>query len=555
MKRRKIGIISGFALLLVLIVIGVSWYGYHHFGTLSTKQISANINSELIHTRQKQQAPLTKTYRQKLNSGHYTPDNMYVKLNPYKTSPLSALVAFKTKQASQVSIAVQGKSDRTTIKTTYSGYKTKHKLSILGLYPDYNNTVTLTIKAKNGQVTHKTLHIKTAKLPRALAKVKINVKTANKKKMAIGNDKLTFFVRTTKQPFGVDADGNIRWYSTNYSQHVFKELKNGHLLYLAKKNNQAEIYNELLETDFTGRIYKEYHFSNKTKSSNDTSGKGETTIVHHDTIELPNRDLLLTVSDGGGKYIEDTMVQISHKTGKVNKVIDLKKILPVKMWRQYDSTKRSDGKIDWFHQNSIYYDKSDDSLVISGRHQDLVMKLDYQTNQIKWLFSGKQKTDWPRKYRSKILKTKGDTTYPGGQHAAILLPTASANHKNLILFNNNIAITNGPEATSKQYSEGVQYQLNEKDKTIKQTWAYGKTLGKQNFSPIIGSSRYLNTNNRLLCFGFLKSGNKSRIIEVDKTTNQPVFDVELTNLPNKGYVYRSERFSLYPQNHNNQTYE
>ena len=36
-------------------------------------------------------------------------------------------------------------------------------------------------------------------------------------------------------------------------------------------------------------------------------------------------------------------------------------------------------KIDWFHQNSIFYDETDESIIISGRNQDIVMKLDYKT--------------------------------------------------------------------------------------------------------------------------------------------------------------------------------
>ncbi|ANK58952.1 aryl-sulfate sulfotransferase [Loigolactobacillus backii] len=557
MKRHRVGFISALILVVVLVILGISWHQQRYAGTISAKKISANLNSSLITTRQKRQAQATKKYQQKLNSGNYTENNMYVKINPYQTSPLTALVEFQTKTASQVSLRVVGKSAKTSIKTTYSGYQHKHQLSILGLYADYNNTVVVTLKQKNGQITHKTLRLKTAKLPAALAAIKINVKTANKQKMVIGQDKLTFIVRTTKQPFGIDADGNIRWYSTNYSQHVFKELQNGHLMYLAKKNNSAKVYNEMLETDFIGRVYKEYHFSSEAKSSNSENLDDDVTVVHHDAIELPNRDLLMTVSDGGSKYIEDTIVQVSHKTGKITKVIDMKKILPAKMWRKFTSEKRNNGKVDWLHMNSLYYDKSDNSLVISSRHQDLVLKMNYKTNRIKWLFSGKKKSSWPVSYRNKVLTVKGKITYPGGQHAAILLPDQNNQQlKDLIIFNNNIAITNGPKKTSEKYSEGVQYAINKKTKTIRQTWSYGKSLGKQNFSQIIGSDRYLSATNRLLCFGFLNGGDRSDIIEVNKKTNQQVFNVQLNNLGTKGYTYRSERFSLYPNNHKiNRTYE
>lgn len=104
------------------------------------------------------------------------------------------------------------------------------------------------------------------------------------------------------------------------------------------------------------------------------------------------------------------MVELSRKTGKVVKVIDLKKLLPAELYETYKATKRADGKLDWFHQNSIDYDTSDDSIVISSRNQDLVMKLDYKTSKIKWLFSSKSASKWPLKYRKLLLKAADSQT-------------------------------------------------------------------------------------------------------------------------------------------------
>ncbi|KRM23353.1 hypothetical protein FC90_GL000307 [Latilactobacillus graminis DSM 20719] len=518
---------------------------------LSTAQIIKNIGSQTIGTRQNSQQALTDQYQKLLKTDQYSKTNPYVKVNPYGTSPLSALVLFTTDDMTKVTVEVVGKTNKTSIKgSTEQTYTKRHAISVLGLYANYRNQVRLTITDKAGHKTAQMLTIKTAALPKAIAAMSLKVKTADKTKMAIGDSSLTFLVRSTQYPVGVDADGEIRWYSTNYVQHIFKVLRNGRLLYLTKPNNADLVYNDLVETDFMGRVYREYQFSPETRNNESANNRIETTIIHHDAIELPNHNLLLTVSDGSAKYIEDTMVELSRKTGKVVKVIDLKRLLPAKLYQNYDATKRSDGKLDWFHQNAIDYDSSDNSIVISSRNQDLVMKLDYQTAKIKWIFSSKPVNQWPIKMRKLLLKpADSQTTFTGGQHAATIWTTGKANRKKLVLFNNNIAVSNGDQKTSGKYSEGVSYLIDEQERTIKKTWSYGKSLGKTYFSNVIGSTRQLVNGNYLIDFGYNNSGRTSHIVEVNPQTNQEVYNLTFTKFTQTGYAYRAERFALYNQNY------
>mgnify|MGYP003361763613 CR=1 FL=1 len=79
--------------------------------------------------------------------------------------------------------------------------------------------------------------------------------------------------------------------------------------------------------------------------------------------------------------------------------------------------------------------------------------------------------------------------------------------------------------------------------TIDQTWAYGKSLGKANFTPIIGYTQKLTDTNYLLDFGFKNGGKESNIIEVDG--QQQVFNVTLTNPAAKAYAYRAYRLPVF----------
>ena len=503
------------------------------------EELSVTLNEEW----QEDQSEKEKEYQELLKSGDYNADNIYVKVDPYDASPLSALLLFQTEEAMKVEISVVGKDDESTIKNSFEEYTTDHSIPVLGLYADTDNEVTVKLTNEAGTSVEKKVTIKTGALAKSIAEIEVN--EADTGKMALGDSELTFVVPSTKRAYAFDANGDVRWYSTRYNSHIFKELANGNLLYLTKESNDADTYNVLLETDYLGKIYNRYDFSSSSASNDTGKSEGEMTVIHHDGIELPSGNLLLTVNDGSN-YIEDTMIELNRETGEIEKTIDLKDILPESFYEEYDSTSREDGKIDWFHQNSVEYDEADDSIIISGRHQDTIMKIDYSTNEIKWIMG--DSSGWPESYQKYFLD--GDIKASGGQHAAIVLPDQDDNAEttDILYYDNNISVTRGDEADSEKYSEARQVRINEEDRTIEEVWTFGEDLGEAYFTKIIGSARYLTDNgNRLVNFGYREEGKTSSIMEVTED-GETVLDVDLTDFPASAWAYRAERFSLYNDN-------
>ena len=500
------------------------------------EQLSVSLNDEW----QEMQSEKEKKYQNLLKSGEYTEDNIYVQLDPYDASPLSALLLFQTEDAMTVDISVAGKDEATTIKNSFDDYETDHSIPVLGLYPDTENEVTVTLTDESGNSMEKTVTIKTGTLAKSIAN--IEVKEADTTKMELGDSELTFVVPSTKRAYAFDANGDVRWYSTRYNSHIFKELTNGNLLYLTKESNDADTYNVLLETDYLGKIYHRYDFSSSSAANDTGKSEGEMTVIHHDGNELPSGNFLLTVNDGSN-YIEDTMIELNRETGEIEKTIDLKDILPEAFYEDYDSTSREDGKVDWFHQNSVEYDEADNSIIISGRHQDTIMKIDYDTSEIKWIMG--DSSGWPESYQKYFLN--GEVKASGGQHAAIVLPDQDDNDEttDILYYDNNISVTRGDEETSEKYSEARQVRINDAEMTIEEVWTFGEALGKDYYTKIIGSARYLsNTGNRLVNFGYRDEGQTSSIMEVTEE-GETVLNVDLTDFPTSAWAYRAERFSLY----------
>ncbi|MBC1934308.1 aryl-sulfate sulfotransferase [Listeria seeligeri] len=532
-KRRKTIVII-MASCIILLAAGMGYYFYQD-KQKTTKQDYYMLDTDLVD----EQTAIEKQL--KADSRDATLDKPYVKLNPYGTSPLTALLLFNTAEKMKITVEVEGENADTTIESEVgSEYTTEHEVAVLGLYADKANTVKISAVTQDGKKTEKIITIQTDKLPAEMPT--IDVKTSDTKKMEQTGNQLTFITPSTKYAYGVDSNGDVRWYSTKYNSHVFKELENGHLLYLTKYDNADDTYSLLLETDYLGKVYHAYSMT--TEAESEQSGSSSKSAIHHDAIELPSGNLLLTINDDT-KYMEDTMIEIDRQTGEVVKTIDLKDILPEEFYKDYKA--RSDGKVDWFHQNAIWYDESDDSIIISSRSQDTVMKIDYDSTKIKWILSDKE--GWPDSYKKYLLNPIGDNfKYPAGQHAVEILPDQDDNSDtvDILLYDNNEVITRGDEDESGKYSEAVQYRINEKTKKVEMVFSFGKDLGEDYWTEIVGGARYMETTgNYLVNFGHRKDGKESSIIEVNQA-GEVVFEMNLTSFPESAWAYRAERFSLYP---------
>lgn len=432
-------------------------------------------------------------------------DKPQIIVNPYKISPLSAIIMFETKEEVTAKISISTKSNcQNKIDFNYPKNK-RHRLPIYGLFADQDNVITVDFGSQ-----HFSLNVKTDPLPNYIVKPTV----AEDKKACVDNND---FIFTTPSANGVkmtayDKNYNVRWYLTERFIWDNKLLKNGHLLLGSGDLAHAPYYSKsIFEIDMLGKIYHEYKIPGG---------------YHHDFFELKNGNLLVATNDlsTGDGTVEDVIVEINRQTGEVAHSIDLKQLLPQKEGKSGDWT-----AYDWFHNNSVWYDEKTDAIILSGRHQDAIVSISRDHNaQIGWKINYivGDPTNWGQDMQKYFLKPPENicpTDQPEKsncqqfewqwmQHAAMILPNGD-----LFVFDNGVNRSKDKKKflpAEQNYSRGVIYRLDLTNRTIRQIWQYGKDRGSNYYSPYISDVDYLADNHYLITSGGIGFKN-------GKVVNQP----------------------------------
>ncbi len=436
-----------------------------------------------------------------IDGGNYTITSPFVALDPYGTSPLSALVAFQTTEEGSVSVEIAGKTSATTVTHDFDEDGTTHLLPIYGLYGDTNNKVTITFTGVSGKISKKVVYIQTDALPENM--VVADVTVANTSQMVDG---FTYGIREGGGSYAIDANGDIRWYTTiEISTMPIKRLANGNIISGSSTLVEGEsVAASLFEFDMLGRVYNEYLIYG----------------VHHEVVELSNGDLLVAASVGD--TVEDYIVRLDRTTGEIVQDWDFHDILDMEYlsdesWQYHiynnqtlnNPTKTETAKWntvysrsanDWFHNNALYYNEEENTIMASGRMKDAIVKFDADTGEVIWILADPN-VEWAQTtYADKMLTPIGeDFEYAYGQHAITMTDDGD-----ILLFDNgnyrskeyDTALT-----ADETYSRAVRYSIDEETMTVEQVWQYGKELGSYAYSSYISDIDYLGEDHYLINFG------------------------------------------------------
>ena len=505
-------IISILALLIILFVI---------FNYLSTNKEEVDVIASLV-TKQE-------NIENGIDTKGYTLENPNVILNPYEISPLTALIIFDTDEEVSPKVTIKGKDELSTYTHTFEKSK-KHYLPIYGLYPGYNNEVIIECNGKT-----ETIYIQTENLPSDFI-LPTDV-IANKEKLT--NDLYFFTPSSSGYTCAYDVNGDVRWYLTTNALWEINRLENGHLLISTERLINSPYYmTGLYEMDLLGKIYTEYSLEGG---------------YHHDYFEMENGNLLIASDDFYNEEgtVEDYIVELDRNTGKIVKTFDLKDILNME-----DGQSENWSSYDWFHNNSVWYDKETNSIILSGRHQDAVINIDYNTGKLNWIIG--DPTNWSEEYQKYFFTPVGDNfEWQWSQHAAMITPEGYV----FILDNGNNKSKIKEEYVNAEnsYTRGVMYKIDTTNMTIEQIWQYGKERGSSFYSPYISDVDYLAKDHYIVHSGgivYVNGKNSNQPAGISGADRLVSDTVELLNdevifelvLPTNNY--RVEKMSLYYENEN-----
>lgn len=355
------------------------------------------------------------------------------------TRPLSATY-------SRNYLARQGKLDAQTGKIT---------LPIFGLYANYNNTVILKAVYNDGSSKQSTVTGATAVFDDPC---EFNTPTVRQARTATTELSYDFILVASNcgqsSPTVLDTDGAVRWVGTaGVAHHTTAFYDNA--MYQAAGTRLLRI-----ELDGTVNVLADY------------SDIGVVGFTHN--LDRGKYGLIADVDTVN--YVETENIEID-KSGKVIKRWNLAAILSAAMIAGGDDPtqfiRRAKGNYafgspeDWWHNNSVTYRQSDDSLLISSR-ENFVICLDYESGAIKWIFGDttKQWYQFPslRKY---ALATGPSTVAPDGQHAL------SITHDNdLLLMDNGRESQHHSPAGPRRNTATRKYALDLQNKVATQVWVY-----------------------------------------------------------------------------------
>ena len=379
-------------------------------------------------------------------------------VNPYGNSPLTAVAAFHTDKELGGTVTVKGKDEKNDITGTFEA-ATDHLVPIYGLYNGATTEVVLTLE----DGTSTTVEVTTEKTDINVG----TIETTMSDDSAYDYSNLTFVCSSAGMLYALDSAGDIRWYFTDGGVLGVHQLKNGHLMMPTSFLLKSMYYKAgLQEIDLSGKIYRQYMIPGG---------------MHHDFQELPDGNLLVAGDSPDLSTVEDYVVEIDRESGEVVWELNAADLIGKEDGQSASIATDGSDEIDWFHNNSLWYDEKNDLVLLSARHKDAIVAVKKSDKNIAWILG--DPTGWENTDSDLFFTLEGeDSEWFYAQHNVTMLDNGD-----IMLFDNGTAkvkrINNDDRVTGDDvYSRAVIYHIDTDAMTATQVYEYGKERGSDWYS-------------------------------------------------------------------------
>lgn len=370
--------------------------------------------------------------------GDYDEANPLIVHNPYGTNTTSLYVYFKSSKALKTSYTIHAEGVSDYSQTIESTQTKEHEFQIIGLIPNTDNTITLSMVDKKGNEVTYTFTYNFGSL---LGDEKVQLsQTSQSQLLTTDTSQLSNGLYTI---LGNDSDGLdfMYYYDSNgvlrgevpirgYRSHRIL-FKNGLMYYSISEHKIAAV-------DSLGQVQK-------------MISTGDYQLHHDYAFDNDNNLLVLASKEIEGDYensrSEDLILKIDLDTQEITGTLDLGDVFKnyKKQTTVPESDKNSEGVygLDWMHINSIQC-LDDDSIIISSRETSTIIKLSdvFDNTKIDYLIG--EQSFWDNtKYANKVLTKEGDFASATGQHSVTYEKDDSLpdGQYYLYMFNNNFSVS------------------------------------------------------------------------------------------------------------------
>lgn len=548
-----------------------------------------------------------------------------VYMNPYKVAPLTAIIMNGGYNVTDVKVVVKGK-DGGGIDIAYNVSDNQVRLHggipVWGLYPEYRNNVEVSYK-RNGEAMSETYQIygPAVYLPGPGTNQIGTLPKANVKKMdpkfkdrlyfinhiirastpdsaqAVWNSPGGGTMEWDNEPYNwiIDANGDIRWYMKNDEIRDPSNIyKKGNMMGFQQTKDGALLWGmgqRYMKYDLMGRqifdrrlplSYQDFsHHIEQTANGNYLIRVASADQKRKDGKNIRSvRDVIIEV-DESGKVVDEWKIYdildpyrdvnlLALDQGAVCLNVDASAAGHTASKEELEGDNMPWGDVpgvgigrNWAHINSVNYDASDDSIILSVRHQSAVVKIG-RDHKVKWILGSPE--GWSKDFQKYLLKpvdAKGkaidcgetgskcpgytdDSDIQGfdwswTQHTAYVVPEKTKKGMPVVtVFDNGDSRgMEQPAIPSMKFSRAVEYVVDEKNMTVKQVWQYGKDRGFDWYSPITSVVEYDKGKNSMFIYSataglgkFLQGTGKTEPIlnEIEDGTQNVKVEIQFTGL-------------------------
>jgi len=355
---------------------------------------------------------------------------------------------------------------------------------------------------------------------------------------------------------GVDQEGNFPL-NLDFEEQVqdVRLLPNGNLLFSFTKAGQ------IWETTQTGDLVRQWHIAGIWKDKEPPEGSIEIDIplTHHTINFFPNGNLLLLSveqreypdwpasdkdPDAGtetARVMGDVILEVEPDGNILNRWRLLDILDPYRICygsrAKYWVDRGFPDSVDWCHSNAVIYDPTDDTLMVSLRTQDCIIKIHKESGELKWILG--DPGNWKAPWSEKLLTPEGNIAWQYHQHDCSV--TAAGN---VLCFDNGNyrAVPFEPQTPPEDsHSRVVEFAVDDSNMTVRQVWAHDGIDQNQNTYACYqgGAYRLPETGNTFITYGGVCTIDgvptndnstgfvRARLVEVTPD-NEIVFDLWIT---------------------------